>query len=196
MDGLRIETNGDKIDVFTPYNKQFINDIKKIGSAKWNPNNKCWTLPVDYITNVREVMKEVFGNSDIENNETIRVKIKFIYDESACQEPIKIFGKNVSVAHGRDSGAKVGEDVILENGEINSGGSARYWTSEVSKGSIFSLLNVNKNVFTKEKNNPLYEIEILEIIEEVQKSESLIEEKKRLLARIEEIDKILEKINK
>lgn len=192
MEKLRIETNGDEIAVFTPYNKQFVDGVKRMGSAKWNPNSKCWTMPCEYIENIRKIMEDTFGYSDISTNETIKLRIKFLDDEFASQESVDVFGKRVAVAYGRDSGAKVGEDVILESGEISSGGSARYWTSKVSEGSIFYLFNVNKNLFLKEKDNLPYNIKILEVIEEECGNKRLIEEKERLLARIEEINRILQ----
>lgn len=61
------------------------------------------------------------------------------------------------------------------------------------KESIVFLTNVNKNIYEKEKNNPKYDIniEVVDCGAETDK-ESLLKEKKRLLKRIEEIDKILQ----
>ena len=52
---------------------------------------------------------------------------------------------------------------------------------------------MNKNIYEKEKNNPKYDIniEVVDCGAETDK-ESLLKEKKRLLKRIEEIDKILQ----
>ena len=56
--------------------------------------------------------------------------------------PVTCCGKTVARAVDRDSGAKVGYDVALLSGHIDSGGSRKNWKTIVEEGSTFKLLNV------------------------------------------------------
>ncbi len=192
---ISITVKDEIANIYVPYNKEFISEIKNIGSAKWNSDEKCWTVPEEYIDNVREMMVHIYGYSDISKNETVKVTVKFLEGVAETKDSVKIFGKDVSKATSRDSGARVGENVVLVSGKIESGGSRVYWESQVEEGTIFSLSKVNKNVFDKEKNNPPYKIEILDVKDEVERKSELIAEKEKLLSRISEIDKILENMS-
>ena len=192
---ISITVKDEIVNIYVPYNKEFISEIKNIGSAKWNSDEKCWTVPEEYIDNVREMMVHIYGYSDISKNETVKVTVKFLEGVAETKDSVKIFGKDVSKATSRDSGARVGENVVLVSGKIESGGSRVYWESQVEEGTIFSLSKVNKNVFDKEKNNPPYKIEIFDVKDEVERKSELIAEKEKLLSRISEIDKILENMS-
>jgi len=192
---ISITVKDEIANIYVPYNKEFISEIKNIGSAKWNSDEKCWTVPEEYIDNVREMMVHIYGYSDISKNETVKVAVKFLEGVAETKDSVKIFGKDVSKATSRDSGARVGENVVLVSGKIESGGSRVYWESQVEEGTIFSLSKVNKNVFDKEKNNPPYKIEILDVKDEVERKSELIAEKEKLLSRISEINKILENMS-
>jgi hypothetical protein len=192
---ISITVKDEIVNIYVPCNKEFISEIKNIGSAKWNSDEKCWTVPEEYIDNVREMMMHIYGYSDISKNETVKVTVKFLEGVAETKDSVKIFGKDVSKATSRDSGARVGENVVLVSGKIESGGSRVYWESQVEEGTIFSLSKVNKNVFDKEKNNPPYKIEILDVKDEVERKSELIAEKEKLLSRISEIDKILENMS-
>ena len=184
---MEIKINGGIADLYTPYNPDFIRRIKGIGGAKWSAGEKCWQIPADAVDAAREIMKDVYGYSDTSENETIKIKVTVNEEIWESRKPVVLFGKVISMAYGRDSGAKVGEDVSYINGRANSGGSSQHWKSIVESGSILILSNVNKNLF--EKENPEYDITV-EIMDDNDK-ENLIKERERLLKRIAEIDKIL-----
>lgn len=64
-------------NVYTPYNPYFVNAIKGIGKATWNREKKCWVIPETAIDAAREIMINVYGYSDITENETISLKVYF-----------------------------------------------------------------------------------------------------------------------
>lgn len=178
--------------IYTPYNAKFVSAIKKIGGAKWDSENKCWTAPEAFVDAVREIMMEIYGYTDISENESVTLKVVFNEDVKEDRKDVTLFGKILSHASGRDSGAKVGEDVAMIKGNIRSGGSVKNWVSVVEEGSTFILKNVNKNILQKEKDGIKYDVNI-DIIDNAKKSkQELLEEKKRLLERIKEIDEMLE----
>jgi len=60
-------------------------------------------------------------------------------DVEAEKAPYVVGGCVLASARGRDSGAKVGEGVRLLNGDIDSGGSMRNWTSTIGANSKFKI---------------------------------------------------------
>lgn len=82
--------------------------------------------------------------------EKIKVRITALSDN--CRRYAVIFmGVKVAVAFDRDSGAKVGYDARMIEGEIDSGGSRKNWYCQVSEGSVFEL-EVDKEFYRKNKN--------------------------------------------
>ena len=182
------------IKIITPYNKEFVNKMHGVNGAKWNRSESCWEAPEETIDDVREILKDVYGYSDVDSNETIKVKLTITeqyYHEERCAD-VTAFGKILAHAYGRDSGAEIGrDDVTLVKGSIESGGSVKNWTSRVTEGSVFTLYNVNKNIYEKDLNR-VKEWANVEIIEKTNNREKLLEEKEKLLKRIAEIDVLLE----
>lgn len=191
MCGIRVSVENGKANLFTPYNAEFVREIKTIGGARWNSSSKCWTVPEECLDRAREIMVDIYGYADDEPAETVTVKLTCIGWYSELREGVTVLGKTIAQAWGRDSGAKVGDDVILLNGTIASGGSAKNWTTNVSEGAEFKLLNVSKSLFEKWSDTDSFKAEIIST--KVDK-DKLIEEREKLLARLAEIDKILEEV--
>lgn len=186
---MKIEVKNGVANVYTPYNPDFVKKIKGIGGAKWNGSEKCWSIPETAVDVAREIMVDVYGYSDVKENETISLKVTFNESVSECREDVVLFGKILAHAYGRDSGARVGDDVAYISGGATSGGSAKNWDSIVKEGSVAILSNVNKSVY--EKTEIEYDITV-EVLEAKANKQQLLEEKERLLKRIAEIDKLLQ----
>ncbi len=91
----------------------------------------------------------------------MKVRIKALSDNQR-RFAVVFMGHNVAVAFGRDSGAKVGYNVHMINGKINSGGSRVNWYCEVKQGSVFEL-EVDDVVFEANKNRiTKWSIEVIE----------------------------------
>lgn len=209
MSEFRIEKIEDgKIAIYTPYDKKFVQSIKKIGSARWS--GSAWTVPEDYIDDIRTLMLDIYGRDDLQNcGETVDAEVDFIrfYDEK--WGAVVFCGKTLAQAWGRDSGATVGDDVILVEGDINSGGSRVNWYTRVSEGSKFIVKKIPKSRFEKEKdelnsneddyyydeNNIRISKSVkyinYKIISEIIDKDALLAEKDRLEKRIEEIEKLI-----
>lgn len=193
MSEFRIENRGDgKIAIYTPYDKKFVQAIKAIGSARWT--GEAWTVPTDYIDDVRIIMKDIYGRDDQDAGESVDCEIEFLYDYYERKAAVVMFGKTIARAWGRDSGAKVGDDVMLVDGSIGSGGSRANWETCVYKGAKFIVKNVPKARFEKEKSDYQEEYGIdtkITIISEKIDKDALLEEKARLERRLAEIEKML-----
>lgn len=181
---MKIEVKEDKAYVFTPYNPDFVKKVKGIGGARWMSMDKCWRVPADTVDAVRDMMMDVYGESDItDDSEKVTVEIELEEGASEYRGPIVIFGKVIASAYGRDSGAKVGEDAVFVKGTPLSGGSMKNWTTIIPGGSIVRIRNVPVNALTDDYN--------YDIIEETIDRAALETEKERLLKRLAEIEELL-----
>lgn len=188
---MKIEFKDGIAKVYTPYNPDFVSKIKGVGGAKWNGTEKCWNIPAEAIEVARTIMTDVYGYNDESTNETVSLKLTFKYRYCKDRTDVVMFGKILSHAYGRDSGAKVGDDVAYICGGATSGGSAHNWQSIVKEDSVVTLSNVNINVYEREKDS-YDEYITVEVIDQKINCIKLLEEKERLLKRIAEIDKLLE----
>lgn len=186
---MEIKVENGVARVYTPYNPDFVKAIKKIGGAKWDREKRCWAVPESAVDAAREIMKDVYGYNDSTQNETVKLKITAINELSELRSDVVLFGKVLSHATGRDSGARIGDDVAYVRGGATSGGSVKNWRSEVEAGSEIILSNVNKNLYGKAEPNEDITVELLA---EAADRAKLLEEKERLLKRIEEIDRMLQ----
>ena len=163
----------------TPYNPEFVSQIKNIGGARWDSSRREWKIPAACVEQAREIMRRVFGECDLPD-ETRRVNVKLTFSESICgntRESLIIFGKQIARAYGRDSGAVVGGDVSFIEGK------------PTSDGAVALLRNVPESILHEDlPDGVTYEI----MPEEAAPNrEALLAEKARLTARLAEIDKLL-----
>lgn len=190
MSEIEVKIRDDKAMLYTPYNPEFVKRIKKFSDARWNSGEKCWTIDESNLDAARVIMKEIYGYADNEINEKVTLKIHVKESVSKKHGDVILFGKILSHATGRDSGARSGSDVAYIHGSAYSGGSAKNWKSVVSEDSEILLHNVNKNLYEEYLENPQEEYEI-EVVTDSIDSAALKQEKERLLKRIKEIDHVL-----
>ncbi len=187
---IRIEKSADKAEVYTPYSKEFISELKKrVGGARWNASKRCWTVPEDALDAVRGIIKSVYGYTDqADAGRLCTATIRVAYMDAECA-PVSIFNRVVARAYGRDSGATVGDGVVFKEGAPKSGGSAKYWKTIVD-GCIVEMHHVPEAAI---KNGLPGGCEILSITPEGEDDnrKRLLEEREKLLARLAEIDKEL-----
>lgn len=190
MSEIEVKIRDDKAMLYTPYNPEFVKRIKKFSDARWNSGEKCWTIDESNLDAARVIMKEIYGYADNEINEKVTLKIHVKESVSKKHGDVILFGKILSHATGRDSGAHPGSDVAYIHRSAYSGGSAKNWESVVSEDSEILLHNVNKNLYEEYLENPQEEYEI-EVVTDSIDSAALKQEKERLLKRIKEIDHVL-----
>lgn len=190
---MKITTKDGKAYVSTPYNKDFVTKAKQIGGARWNGSERCWVIPESEIGTVRTYMREVYGETDLpDEEERVTVDVTFLEMVEDWHDGVTVFGKQLCRAFGRDSGAKVGDGVTLIEGRIGSGGSRANWTTVVHEGAKFRIRNLAKAALQIECD---YNIKVEEVKEDVVNKEALRIEREKLLARLAEIDALLGKEN-
>lgn len=177
------------VNIYTPYNRDFVARIKGIGRARWDAAQKCWNIPEAGLETARNIMQDVYGETDLPDAGqmvTIRVKFGDRYT-SECRCGVSAFGRTLARAWGRDSGAKVGDDVIMETGSVTSGGSAKNWYTAIAAGTTFRL-QVPEGIYQRDKG--LWDTEIIEATEADTRT-ALLAEREKLMARLAEINEIL-----
>ena len=188
---MEIRTNGETAQIFTPYNAEFVSAIKGIGGAKWNRYEQCWEIPESAVEACREIMMRVYGECDIPSGEKVKVRLTFTKDFiSDTRQDIVLMGKTVAHAWGRDSGARPGDDAVFVAGKAKSGGSMKNWHTCIEEGSVVELHNVPAAAYEKFMSGAVDGV-TAEIISNETNVETLIAERKRLIARLAEINAIL-----
>lgn len=193
-----IEVTGNTAYLFTPYNPDFVRKIKKIGGAKWNADRKAWSVPAEQIDAARETMRAVYGCDDrpltADDLVTLRVTFDHEHEHYEVCQPFILYGKTISSAHGRDTGARPGDDVVILSGGVTSGGSRANWQSVVRGGTVARLSNVPRALY--ENPDEAYYGATVEIIDDQTdvdaKRAALTDERDRLQARLAAIEKELQ----
>ena len=188
MDDFAIKISDGKASIFTPYNKIFVDRIKLLG-GRWDSANRCWSVKEHSVDDVRETMRQVYGRDDQPAAETVDVELTFTGEYSESHAPVTLFGRTIASATGRDSGARIGSDVLFLAGAPESGGSAKYWHTAIPEGCVVKLPRVPKSLVDAADIPSYITVRILGT--DIDR-DALEAEKAKLLARIAEIDKILE----
>ena len=188
---IKIEIKNDRAYIYTPYSKEFVRRIKGVFGSRWT--GKAWAVPEEALAAARAILEDVYGESDIPNLEPkLRLRITIKETMAETRDDVRLFGKVLASASGRDSGAWPGADVYYEKGRPYSGGSAKYWCSCVEEGSVITLTNVLRRNYEADKNSDLYTVEILTD----KARRDLEEEKEKLLKRLAEIEEELKKMDR
>lgn len=193
MSKIEVKINGDTAFLRTPYNAGFISAVKQIGGAHWTGTS--WEIPANMLDNARSMMMRHYGETDLSAGEKINVRVKFVDECTVLCGPVTTLGRTLARATGRDSGAHVGEGVVLVSGHIGSCGSIKNWRSSVAKGTIFELKDVPRSLY--DSGYDMYDEDevIYEVVEETtDRKAALEEERQKLLNRIAEIDAELAKL--
>ena len=192
MCNIKVTIKDGRASIYTPFNRDFVAAIKtNIGGRKWDSDERCWTVPEEALPQVRQIMMDIYGETDLPDaGGSVTVKVTFKEEWYERCNDVIIFKKVIASARGRDSGARSGDDVTFLEGKPTSGGSMKNWKSVVPAGCVVLLRHVPKAVWEQDKDSEYYTAEIVDEGKDVRRKE-LEEEKARLLARIAEIDKEL-----
>lgn len=188
---FKIEIVDSSAYIVSPYNPKFVARVKALG-GKWDASSKRWRVSAQSVDTVRAAMLDVYGQNDEPVSETVTVIVRFSESDHAPCAPYVLFGRVIATAWGRDSGARVGEDVAFIQGKPTSGGSAKNWGTYIPEGAVIEIYGIPKDYAQRCIND----LDIPFISAEIKGTpqidrDALIEEKARLSARIAEIEKLL-----
>lgn len=118
----------DKVKVITPYNEGF---VQKCRNLRGTFKGGAWWFDDSIIDYVREAMIKYFGTTGELPYENCTLLVKNFSDDQYTG-PVLLFGRTVARAFGRDSGARLGDDIVFISGRYESGGSVKNWRTEVT----------------------------------------------------------------
>ncbi|MBN1989412.1 MAG: hypothetical protein JW783_08455 [Bacteroidales bacterium] len=182
---IQLQIVDDKVKVITPYNADF---VQKCRNLRGTFKNGAWWFDDSIIDYVREAMIQFYGTTGETSYETCSLLISD-YTQYGQRTPCILFGRTIAKAFGRDSGARLGEDIVLLEGEVRSGGSVKNWETCISDATF--LIN----------NFPIPSLELPEVKAAIEEGwcEVKPNKKKRPAAEIEaeitELEKRIESLN-
>ena len=109
------------------FNSILVNNSKKL-AGKWNAQNRQWEFDGMVEAEV-QALKQMWDSE--------KVIVKITATEQIEERNITFCGYTLCRSFSRDGGAQLGDGVALLNGEINSGGSSKYYHSVAASGSVF-----------------------------------------------------------
>lgn len=191
MKKFRIETTGENtIEVFAPYNERFVKRLKNFGDRKWNDEKKCWVIPANSISEVRQLMLEVFGENDLYSDSYASVKLSFSNDYTNRTPSIEMYSRIIASAKNRDIAGSISSGVIYTSGEYYTGGSSKHPMVIIKGGSEIVIKNVPIQLARTEVIPETIQVKIDDGSIDIDKEE-LILERNRLQNRINEINQLL-----
>ncbi len=141
---MKIATRGKKAYIQTPYHSTFVARIKQISGARWNPKKRAWVVDVEFLPLVRQIMDEIFGESDVPaEDERYNIKLTFHTDISSRPlDGVYFFAKCLAFAYNYGNGARFGDGVNYLSGGCTLRGTIQNWVSVVQAGSVIMVYDV------------------------------------------------------
>ena len=127
---------GDEIVLTSPYHADAPAAMRNAG-GDWDGTH--WRFPMAAQEAVDKAVKKIYGVTG-RGEVGVPARITAIKDVGARHAAIHFGGYVLASARGRDSGARTGEGVILEDGKISSGGSVKNWSTGIEAGAVFKIV--------------------------------------------------------
>ncbi len=153
MNDVEITKSGTRLTTKTPYNPDFSPKAKKLG-GKWDKAARVWTFDARDEERVRALCARLFGTDGspvaAEDLLTVRARpdVCDVRRGSAAGE-LWICGRKVAGVTGRDSGARLGEGVVMIAGGFSSGGSVKNYRCMWPGGTVFEVRDVPRALAEK-----------------------------------------------
>lgn len=132
------DTNNGIIKVVTPYNKEFVSKARNL-RGKWDKSKSAWVFDDSIEEYVKQALIECYGTTGEDPVETCNLLIKD-FTSYAEKSEVELFSRTIARAYGRDSGAKLGDNIIWISGTYESGGSVKNWSTDV-ENATFEIQN-------------------------------------------------------
>lgn len=181
---IKIIRTDETITVESPYHVDFVARIKKLG-GKYDSGTKRWTVNRRYENKVIEILKDVYGYTEGVTLPACTIQIDVDNADKRGGE-IEIKGIPIAKRFSRDSAVKLFENVaIIKGGFPGSGGSAAHPALSCHPGTILEVVNFPMFDDLKDYN-------WIKIIDQKEHAaQALLQEKERLLQRLDEIERLL-----
>lgn len=182
---VSVTTRDGKLRVTADYNEGFRAAAHRL-AGKWVDG--AWQFDARNAAWVRQALRDWYGTDGRSVPDTVSVRVRFDAGEYRRCAPFTLAGRIIAQALGRDSGAELGEGVVLVVGSFTSGGSTKNWCTEVgSSGAEVVLHDIPREAYERLLEGGEAQVSIEPPPKPFDVAE-LQAERARLLARIAEID--------
>lgn len=180
--------------VESPYSPEFPPRARQLGGT-WDRSHGAWIFDARDEDLVRELCRDVYGTDGADEGRLVTLRARCrgsgtFSSWSAGGTSFFLGPVQVARVFDRDGGARLEDGVIVLNGRLYSGGSRRYPEVCAKADTVVELRDLPEGVAKKVIDADTRGWEISKAAEDIDHA-ALIEERGRLLARIEEIDAIL-----
>lgn len=181
---LNVEYGDKIISVESEYNPMFVRKARAL-HGKWN--KPAWEFDASMKDAVRKALMDCYGDDGMSKY----VKVRIDLDACCCLdygESMYLSGKClIATRFSRDSAVKLPDNVFCVDGcFLDSGGSVKHPCVTWEDGTVVEM-NIPQAVYDECKDDE----GIVLVDDNAEKRTALEEEKKKLMQRIEEIDKEL-----
>lgn len=118
------------IEVVTPYNQEFVRRCRNL-RGKWDAEKTAWIFDESIEEYVKQALMDCYGTTGEEIVEYCNLLVTD-YSDFGSKGPVELFGRTIAKAWGRDSGAKLGGDIVWIAGTYRSGGSVKNWGTDIA----------------------------------------------------------------
>ncbi|UOG50897.1 hypothetical protein [Leptospira noguchii] len=182
----------DQIRVFVDYNTEFIEKAKNL-NGKWEPIEKSWSFKLKDHEELKNVLRNVYGEDGESLTEFVNIKI-LAKDNIISYDKGGVTLKGREIARAYNNTVKLGKTVKMITGSIDYAGNSKHLNTRIEKNSVFIIENFPKLLLDQIDDR----FELLESIPSEEKffylsKVDLLNEKERLLKRLEELEKLIEK---
>ena len=135
------------IHVSSPYDPEFVTAAKSL-AGKWDSDQKTWAFDSRDRARVHILLEDIYGWVEpVVGERLVTVRIT-VGNEGldGDRAPVTLGGVTLARARSRDSGATLGDSVVLLSGRIGSGGSHQYWTTYIAPNSVIEVRDVGESV--------------------------------------------------
>jgi hypothetical protein len=129
---IQLTIEGDKVKVVSPYNAEF---VQKCRNLRGKFKTGAWWFDDSILDYVREAMVEFYGTTGETPVEYCSLVVTN-FSQTEGRGPVVLFGRTIAKAFGRDSGARLGENIIFISGEYDSSGSVKNWSTRVDNATF------------------------------------------------------------
>ena len=187
---VRLTTEEGRLRVEAPYNTLFSRRARNLGGT-WSALHRVWTFHPRVERDVRRVCRDIYGDDGDGPPDTVVLRALALRKVvSGRRSGILLGGRPIASASGRDTGARVGQDRVLESGSIDSGGSRENWVTTMAAGTRVRVYDMPRKWYEQGKwNRKARQITLVD--DEAAERESLLSRRARLEEEIRKIDAAL-----
>lgn len=172
--------------VYAPFDANFNENVKNKYAARWIMSKNAWCIKIEFVSDIREKMKEIFGRDDTYCEKLVSLKIIF-HKKVMSTEEISFMGRTILFKN-KDNKIQKGYGVIIppnsyraSKGEIEIDINTQVIVRDFQIQKLNEIANLDSNVEVK-------------IIHDDYDLQMLASEKKSILERLNEVEKMIQKM--